>query len=84
MPTNVICLRVPLRSWLRIQNARMSPKIIRHAIEIREKRELNKNIKPEKTENKRNQLVNRIVKIENTLRKMEATLNAIRNRMNRV
>lgn len=82
MPSNVICLRVPLKSYLRIRTARMSSKIIRDALQIREKHEMNKNRENDKNQHDRNQLLDRIVKIENTLETMETTLKAINERLN--
>lgn len=85
MPTNVICLRVPLKSYLRIFTARMSPKIIRDALAILEKQEINKNKenKIEINQCHKDQLLNRIVKMENTLKAMEETLKEINEKLNK-
>lgn len=81
MPSHVVCLRVPLKSYLRIRTARMSPKIVRHALEIREKHEMNK-IKENEKNQRDHQLVDRIVKIENTLKTMEEILRGISKKLN--
>lgn len=80
MPSNVICLRVPLKSYLRIHKARMSASIIRDALRIREKFEMNKNKKSQR--NNIDQLLKRVVKMENTLETIEATLKAISEKLN--
>lgn len=84
MPSNVICLRVPLKSYLRICTVRMSSKIIREAMIILEKHEMNKNknIKSETKQCHQDDLANRIVKIENTLKTIEETLKEISKKLN--
>lgn len=82
MPSNVICLRVPLKSYLRIRTARMSPKIIRDALEILEENEMNKNKDNEKTQRDQNQLIDRIVKLEKSLKTMEKLLRGISKKLN--
>lgn len=81
VPSNIFCMRVPLRSWTRIQTARMSSKIIDNALQIREKHEINKHNEEQQNEHDRDQLINRIVEIENTLKTMNATLNAISKKL---
>lgn len=83
MPSEVICLRVPLRSWMRIKTARMSPKIVHDAIQIREKHELIVHNAEEdhEFERERNQFEHRIVKIENTLKAIQTTLKAITKKL---
>lgn len=73
VPSNFVCLRVPLRSWARCRIARMSPKIVRKALRIREKNEVQKYSEAAEQE----QLITRITGIENTLKTMEATLKLI-------
>ena len=84
MPSNIICLRVPLKSYLRIRSARMSSKIIRDALLIREKHEMNRNKESENEQIVRDQdqFIDRIVKIENTLMTMEKILKGISKKIN--
>lgn len=79
MPSNMICLRVPLKSYSRIRTARMSPKIIRDALQIREKHEMNKNKKNKETQH--DQILERIVKIESALQTMEIALKVITEKL---
>lgn len=72
---------MPLKSYLRISTARMSPKIIRDALVILEKHEMNKNKENEKNQRDQDQLINRIVKIENTLKTMEEILKGISEKL---
>lgn len=80
MPSNVICLRVPIKSYLRLRTARMSPKIIRDALRIREEYEMNKNKRSQRDDF--DQLLNRIVKMENILETVETTLKVISEKFN--
>lgn len=78
VPPNVVCLRVPLRSWARCRIARMSTKIVHVARRIREKNEMKKHSEAAaECEYDGEQLMTRIVGIENTLKAMEATLKTI-------
>lgn len=82
MPSNIVCLRVPLRHWTRIRSARMSTKIIQNALEIRERSELEKHrSRKEYGENIQESLINRITEIENTLKTMNETLRAITEKL---
>lgn len=81
MPTKVICLRVPLRSWIRLRTARMSTKIVHHALQIRERHEMNKLSEVDSSDQERDHLINRITRIENTLKTMESTLKAISSKL---
>lgn len=83
MPSKVICLRVPLKSYLRIRTTRMSSEIIRHALQIREKYAMNKNKSNDNSQRDRDQILDRIVKIESTLETMETTLKAISERLSK-
>lgn len=82
MESNVICLRVPLKSYLRIRTARMSPKIIRDAMVILEKHEMNKNKQNDKSQRDQDQLIDRIVKLEKSLKTMEKLLRGISKKLN--
>lgn len=84
MPSNIVCLRVPLRSWLRFRYARLGQIIIQNALEIREKQEVEKRrvSRKEFGENSQECLLNRVTEIENTLKSMEATLKAITDKLN--
>lgn len=77
IPPSFVCLRVPLRSWVRCRVARMSPKIVHSALRIREKNLLKKHNEAADNEYEGEQLVNRIIGIETTLKAMEATLKTI-------
>lgn len=83
MPSDVICLRVPLRSWTRFRTARMNLKIVQHALQILERHEMNKHTcrEEECDERERDQLIDRIVKMEKTLKTMEDTLKAISSKL---
>lgn len=80
---NIVCLRVPLRSWTRLRSARMSQKIIDSALDIIERHEVEKHRKREElvTDNGQNDLVNRIIQIEDTLKLMQATLKQISDKL---
>lgn len=84
MPSNIVCLRVPLRSWLRFRYARMGQIIIQNALEIREKQEVEKRrvSRKEFGENSQENLLNRITEIENTLKTMNVALKAITDKLN--
>lgn len=77
MSSNEICLRVPLKSYLRVRTARMSAKIIRDAMIILEEQEMNKEKENEKNQRDQNQLIERIVKIEKSLKTMEKLLRVL-------
>lgn len=77
MPSEVICLRVPLRSWMRLRTIQMSLNIVRNALEIRERHEIKKHNELESDELEQNRLINRIDKMEDTLKTIQATLKAI-------
>lgn len=84
MESDVVCLRVPLKSYLRIRTARMSMKIIRDSIIILEEHEMNKNKNMENDKNHRDQdqLIDRIVKLEKSLKTMEKLLRGISKKLN--
>lgn len=83
MPSDVICLRVPLRSWMRLRTLRMSRPIVRSALRIRERYGMKKYNKLENDEYDQNRLIiiNRIDRIEKTLKTIEATLEEICNKL---
>lgn len=84
MPSNIVCLRVPLRSWTRLRAARLSQIIIQNALEIRERQEVEKHrvSRKEFGENAQENLLHRITEIENTLKTMDAALKAITEKLN--
>lgn len=83
VPPSFVRLRVPLRSWLRCRIARMNSKIVRNALLVREKNEAKIYSEAADNENENEQLVRRIDGIETTLKAMQATLNAICDKLNK-
>lgn len=82
MQTKEICLRVPLRSWTRLRTARLNPIIIRRALRIREKKEVDKRRdNQDYIDTKRDKLNDRIARIENILIKMETALQVINDKL---
>lgn len=79
--SNLVCLQVPLRSWTRLRTARMSKIIVRRALQIREKKEVKKYRESKNDEREHEleseNLINRITKMEETLKAMEASLKSI-------
>lgn len=82
VPSKFVCLRVPLRSWARFRIARLSAKVARKALRIREKNEVKKYSKAADNETEHEQLIMRIAGIENTLNAMEALLKSICDKLN--
>lgn len=76
---------MPLKSYLRIRTARMSSKIVRDALVILEEREMKKNRKIkefERNQRDQDQLTDRIVKLEKSLKSMEKLLRGISKKLN--
>lgn len=76
-----VCLQVPLKSWTRFRTARMSDKIISKALQILERHEKNKHRSERRDENEPDQMMSRIIRMERTLKVMEATLKTISSKL---
>lgn len=82
VPEKMICLRVPLRCWTRLRSARMSRKIIQGALEVRERHTIEKHRFPnELIGNEQANILNRITKIEDTLKVIELSLKQLTDKL---
>lgn len=80
---NSISMRVPLRSWTRLRTAPIDSKIIQQALQIREKN-VTKSFheRDECNENGMANIINRMTRMEKSLKTIETTLKLLSDQMN--
>lgn len=81
--SNSISMKIPLRSWTRLRTAPIYSTIIHQALQIREKNAI-KTIRERDETNDvdKGNLTNRMVRMEKSLKSIEATLKSLSEKMN--